>query len=173
MSSSDPDYVAPTSVTPTVSWVFRSPARIIAFGFGSGLLRPAPGTWGTALGWLLWVLVVSRFSDPVIGLILALSFAYGCWSCQRVGVELGRSDDGAMVWDEIVAFWLVLWLTPDSWVAQALAFLIFRGFDIVKPPPIHFFDARLKNGFGVMWDDLLAAAYSLLIIAILVRFEVL
>lgn len=159
-------------VRPTVSWVFHSPARIVAFGFGSGLLRPGPGTWGTALAWLLWVLVVSRFSDAAIGAILAISFAGGCWACQRVGKDLGRADDGGMVWDEVVAFWLVLWLTPDSWVAQLVAFAVFRAFDIIKPPPIHFFDARLKNGFGVMWDDLLAAAYSLLVIAILVRLEV-
>src|SRR3546814_7715192 len=78
-----------------------------------------------------------------------------------------------MVWDEIVAFWLVLWLTPDSLLAQLLAFIIFRLFDIIKPPPIHFFDGHFKNGFGVMWDDILAAAYSLLVIAVLVRFEVL
>lgn len=172
MAFIDPDHSPETPLKPTASWVFRSPARIVAFGFGSGLLRPGPGTWGTLLAWVLWVLVLSRFSDMAIAVMLGLSFAYGCWVCQRVGKELGRPDHGGMVWDEFVAFWMVLWLSPGGWAVQLLAFVLFRLFDIIKPPPIHFFDARLKNGFGVMWDDLLAAAYSLLIIAILVRLEV-
>jgi len=158
---------------PTLGWVFRSPYRAVAFGLGSGLLRPAPGTWGTALGWLLWVAVVSRLSDAGIAVVLLVSFAYGCWACHRVGKELGRPDDSAMVWDEIVAFWLVLWLMPQEFAVQAVAFVVFRLFDIIKPPPIRYFDKKLKNGLGVMWDDLLAAAYSLLVLAILVRLGVL
>jgi len=158
---------------PSLGWVFRSPSRAVAFGLGSGLLRPAPGTWGTALGWLLWVAVVSRLPDAGIATVLLFSFAYGCWACQRVGRELGRADDSAMVWDEIVAFWLVLWLMPEEPAVQALAFVLFRFFDIVKPPPIRYFDTKLKNGLGVMWDDILAAAYSLLVMAILVRLEIL
>ena len=74
-----------------------------------------------------------------------------------------------MVWDEMVAFWLVLWFTPDTLWAQAIAFGLFRLFDIVKPPPIRYFDARLKNGFGVMWDDIVAALYALLVLAVLQR----
>lgn len=160
-------------VQPTAAWVFRSAPRIISFGLGSGLLRPAPGTWGTLLAWVLWVVGVSRLPDAYIGILLLAAFALGCWTCHRVGKEMGRPDHGGMVWDEIVAFWLVLWLTPSGWWTQLLAFVIFRFFDIIKPPPIHFFDSRLKNGFGVMWDDIVAAAYSLLLIAVLVRFEVL
>lgn len=158
---------------PRLAWVLRTPYRAIAFGLGSGLLRPAPGTWGTALGWLLWVGVVSRLSDIGIAFTIALSFLYGCWACHRVGKELGRADDGAMVWDEIVAFWLVLWLIPSHLVAQAVAFVIFRFFDIVKPPPIRYFDRKLHNGFGVMWDDVIAAVYSLLVLFVLVRLEIL
>jgi len=162
-----------TAIQPTSAWVFRSPLRIVAFGLGSGLLRPASGTWGTLCGWLLWVLLVSRLPDTAIAAVLALGFALGCWACQRVGRELGAPDHGGMVWDEIVAFWLVLWLTPASGWAQLVAFVLFRAFDIVKPPPVHYFDRHFKNGFGVMLDDLLAAAYSLLVMAILVRFQLL
>lgn len=160
MATSTSEQSSAAPFRPKATWVFRAPARIIAFGFGSGLLRPGPGTWGTALAWVLWLWVVSRFSDAIIGLILVVSFAYGCWCCHRVGKAMGRADYGGMVWDEIVAFWLVLWLVPSSFQAQLTAFILFRAFDIVKPAPIHFFDARLKNGFGVMWDDIIAAGYS-------------
>jgi len=121
----------------------------------------------------LWAAVVSRLSDLGIAIVLLVSFVYGCWACHRVGKELGRADDGAMVWDEIVAFWLVLWLAPPELGAQALAFVIFRFFDIIKPPPIRYFDRKLKNGVGVMWDDILAAAYSLLVLGILISLEIL
>lgn len=160
--------VSPTTANPPVRWVFQNAWRIIAFGLGSGLLRPAPGTWGTLLAWLLWVLLLQGRPDPLIlGLLLA-AFALGCIACERAGRALGTPDHGGMVWDEIVAFWLVLWLTPDSLFAQAVAFLLFRTFDILKPQPVRYFDTRLKGGFGVMWDDIVAAAYSLLVMAVLV-----
>jgi len=149
--------------------MLRSPARIVAFGLGSGLLRPGPGTWGTLVGWLLWTLVVSRLHDGAVALVLVASFAYGCVICQRVGHELGQTDHGGMVWDEIVAIWLVLWLTPSGWLAQLAAVVLFRVFDIFKPPPVRWFDARIKNGFGVMLDDIIAAAYALLVLAVLTR----
>jgi phosphatidylglycerophosphatase A len=164
---------SPPRAVPTWSWMLRSPARIVAFGLGSGLLRPASGTWGTLLAWLLWALVLSRLSDAAVAIVLVLSYAYGCWCCQQVGREMGEPDSSRMVWDECVAFWLVLWLSPNSFWAQLAAFALFRFFDILKPPPIRYFDARLKHGFGVMFDDILAACYSLLAMAILVRLGVL
>ena len=88
-------------------------------------------------------------------------------ACGATGRALGVADHGAMVWDEVVAFALVLVFTPDGWLWQAGAFLLFRLFDILKPPPIHYFDRRLKSGFGVMFDDLLAAFYTLLVLALI------
>lgn len=161
--SSDP-------VNPPPRWVFQNVWRIIAFGFGSGLLRPAPGTWGTLFAWLLWVLLLQGRVDSVILGVLIVAFVIGCVACERTGRAMGVSDHGGMVWDEVVAFWLVLWFTPDSLAAQAVAFVLFRGFDIAKPQPVRYFDARLRGGFGVMLDDLLAAAYSLLVMALLVTF---
>lgn len=141
----------------------RSPARIIAFGFGSGLIRPAPGTWGTLAGWGAFVLLLEPLSLPLRLLAVGVAFALGIWACDRTGRDLGVADHGGMVWDEVAAIWLLLSLVPAGWMAQGAAFLLFRLFDIVKPPPIRQFDARLKNGFGVMLDDLLAALYVLLI----------
>lgn len=155
-------------IHPTARWVFQNIWRIIAFGFGSGLLRPAPGTWGTLFAWLVWVGLFESLNDTSVAFGLVIAFAVGCLACERTGRAMGVSDHGGMVWDEMVAFWLVLWLIPSTLAAQAVAFVLFRVFDIIKPPPIRYFDAHLKGGFGVMWDDLLAAAYSLLGMAILV-----
>jgi Phosphatidylglycerophosphatase A and related proteins len=162
----------PALLQPTPSWVFSNLWRIIAFGFGSGLLRPAPGTWGTLLAWLLWAVLLSRCPDIVVAAVLVLGFLVGCVACDRSGRALGQPDHGGMVWDEIIAFWLVLWLTPDYLVAQAIAFLVFRLFDIAKPQPVRYFDRHVKGGLGVMLDDLIAAAYSLLVMAILVTLGV-
>ncbi len=158
---------------PTLGWICRTPGRFIAFGFGSGLIRPASGTWGTLMAWLLWRIALPPVSNMALGLFIAFAFVYGCWVCHRVGKELGEPDHVGMVWDEVAAFWLVLWLTPATWMAQLVAFILFRVFDIVKPPPIKYFDAHLKGGIGVMWDDLLAAVYTLACMAILVRVGVL
>jgi phosphatidylglycerophosphatase A len=144
----------------------RSPARAIAFGFGSGLIRPAPGTWGTLAGWGAFILLLEPLSLPLRLLAVVVAFALGIWACDQTGRDLGVADHGGMVWDEVAAIWLVLSLVPAGWMAQGAAFLLFRLFDIVKPPPIRQFDARLKNGFGVMLDDLLAALYVLLLFAL-------
>ena len=92
-------------------------------------------------------------------------FWLGVWASAVTGRALGVADHGGMVWDETVAFLLVLFFVPATGYWQAFAFLAFRLFDIFKPPPIRYYDRVLKNGFGVMWDDLLAAGYTLLVIA--------
>lgn len=158
---------------PRPNWAFatQSSAHMIALGFGSGLMRPAPGTWGTIFGWVTFNYFLASLSSHTQGLIIALAFAIGVWACGVAGKALGVIDHGAWVWDEVVAFWLVLWLlpAPASFAAQAWAFVLFRLFDIVKPPPIRQFDAQMKNGFGVMWDDIVAAGYTLLVIALWIR----
>jgi len=158
----------PTPAQGTLRWVYASPPRLLAFGFGVGLLRPAPGTWGTLLAWGLWP-VLARLPDGWLLAMLVAGFALGAWACHSTGKALGQADHASMVWDEMLAFWLVLWLIPPVLSAQALAFGLFRAFDILKPPPIRTFDRRWKNGFGVMWDDLLAAAYTVLVMVVLYR----
>jgi phosphatidylglycerophosphatase A len=150
--------------------MLRRFSHIIAFGFGSGLIRPAPGTWGTLLAWVLWKPLTNGAPAPYIGAFLVLAFILGAWACQRTGRDLGVADHGGMVWDEMVAFWCVLWLIPESLMAQAFGFALFRLFDIFKPQPIKYFDRRFKNGFGVMWDDIVAAFYTVLVFALTMRF---
>ena len=154
---------------PTVKWVFSDPGRLMMFGLGSGLFRPGSGTWGTFAAWFLWVVAAPGASDLAIGIFLLAAFFYGCWASGVVGQALNAPDHVGIVWDEFVAFWLVLWLIPNTLPAQILGFILFRFFDVVKPPPIRQVDARLKGGLGVMADDLLAAGFTLLVMAILIR----
>ena len=96
-------------------------------------------------------------------------FFLGVWACGVTGRDLGVHDHGAMVWDEFVAFLLVLAIVPRELAWQAAAFVLFRAFDIIKPPPIRWIERRYTGGFGVMFDDLLAAGYALLALAIVKR----
>ena len=147
---------------PTRAFLLAHPAHLIALGFGSGLAPKAPGTVGTVLGLpLFWAITAISPDLPNQLILIAATFLLGIWACARTGRALGVADHGGMVWDEIVAFALVLLLTPPGWLWMLAAFALFRLFDIVKPWPIRFFDARLKNGFGVMFDDLLAAGYAI------------
>ncbi|MDP1929570.1 MAG: phosphatidylglycerophosphatase A [Thiobacillus sp.] len=154
-----------TTSRPDLKFLFAHPAHLIAFGFGSGLAPKAPGTVGTLLGWpLLWLIVAAVPDLPNQLILLMASFLLGIWACGKTGRALGVADHGGMVWDEIVAFALVLLFTPAGVVWAGIAFLLFRFFDIIKPWPIRLADRRLKNGFGVMFDDLLAAGYALAVI---------
>ena len=146
--------------------MLRHPAHVIALGAGSGLVPKAPGTAGTLLAFPLHWWISPHVSAQVWLGVLAFGFVLGMWACAHTGRALGAPDHGAMVWDEIVAFALVLFFTPQGALWQAFAFLAFRFFDVVKPQPIRYYDRRLHGGFGVMFDDLLAAAYTLLVLAV-------
>jgi phosphatidylglycerophosphatase A len=147
---------------PDFRFLLAHPAHLIAFGFGSGLAPKAPGTVGTLLGLPLFWLVTAAAPDlPKQLIVLFAAFLLGVWACGKSGRALGVADDGGMVWDEIVAFALVLLFTPAGGLWIVLAFALFRLFDILKPWPIRVADRRLKNGFGVMFDDLLAALYAI------------
>ena len=154
---------------PTARFTFGHPAHFIALGAGAGLSPWAPGTAGTLAAIPLWWLLHGEFEPLVLLGILAALYALGVWACGVTGRNLGVSDHGAMCWDEVVAFLLVLALVPDDPGWQAAAFFLFRAFDVVKPPPIRQLEMRFKGGFGVMFDDILAAGYTLLVLAIAKR----
>ena len=154
---------------PTARLLLSHPAHFISLGFGAGLSPWAPGTVGTLLGWALYPLIRTPVSEFVFLALLASFFLAGVLAAERTGRALGVPDHGGIVWDEMVAIWLVLAFTPPTLAWQAVAVALFRLFDISKPPPIRWADRALKGGFGVMVDDLLAAAYSLLALAVLVR----
>jgi len=157
-------------VAPTAKLLFAHPAHFIALGGGAGLSPTAPGTVGTLLAFPFFFLLQPYLTLwQWLGLLVTL-FAVGVWACEVTGKSLNalghHEDHGGMVWDEVVAFLLVLVFTPDDFTWQVFAFLLFRFFDIVKPQPIRHFDKTMKGGLGVMFDDILAAFYALLCLAV-------
>jgi len=154
-------------VKPGWRFLFSNPAHLLAFGFGSGLARRAPGTFGTLVAFPLYWYFAPQLSDDQFILMLIVAFAIGVWVCGETGKALGEADYGGIVWDEIVSFMLVLFFTPPGWYWSLLAFVLFRFFDIVKPPPIRHFDSNWHGGLGVMFDDLLAAGYALMCLALI------
>lgn len=166
-------------------FMLRHPAHVIALGFGSGLSPWAPGTVGTLWAWLAFLVLDRWLGDLAWGGVLLASFGVGWWACTRTACAMGRADPGAIVWDEVLAFWLVLWLvTPADWRSQLAAFVLFRFFDAVKPPPVRWADRAFKPaatspegagepapppgwraGFGILVDDLVAALCTLIVIA--------
>lgn len=167
---------------PTYRFVIAHPAHFVAFGFGSGLAPVAPGTVGTLFAWITYPLLrVFYMDDAQFFLFLGFMAVFGTWCVHLTGRHLGEHDHGGIVWDEILPFWAVLTFVPPMLVNsphglfflgsgfawQLAAFALFRLFDIVKPPPASYFDRRVANGFGVMMDDVVAAAYTLLSLATL------
>lgn len=162
----------PIAVRPSARFLLAHPAHFVALGFGAGLARKAPGTVGTAWAWLAF-LVLQRWLTPAqMGLLIAASTVVGWWACTLTARHMRVADPGSIVWDEVVAFWLVLWLAmPMGFWGQFCAFALFRFFDAVKPGPVGWADSLFKGlgwrgGWGILWDDLVAAFCTLLVIAL-------
>jgi len=152
--------------SPTAAFLFSHPAHFIALGFGAGLAPFAPGTFGTLVAIPIAMLFWTYLPDVAFGIAIIVFAVVGVWAAQVTGRNLGVADHQAIVWDEVVAFLLVLYLIGADAFLVGVAFFLFRFFDIAKPPPIRQLDKALKNGFGVMVDDLAAAGYTLLALAV-------
>jgi phosphatidylglycerophosphatase A len=155
---------------PTARFAFAHPAHVIALGLGTGLAPVAPGTVGTALAFPIFMLLDRWLDAPWFFAVIVAFFAIGVWACGRTGRDLGVADHGAMNWDEVVAMLLILLIIPDEWEWWLFAFFVFRFFDVLKPPPIRYIDSTMKGGLGVMFDDIVAAFYTLLVVAAVQRF---
>lgn len=146
---------------PSFKQLLQSPALMLGFGFGSGLAKKGPGTAGTLLGLLLFVPLLQWSETAAWAVFLAASLG-GIWICGRASELLGVHDHGGIVWDEFAGIWLVLLCLPQqTWQFWLMAFVLFRVFDILKPWPIRWVDARVEGGVGIMLDDLLAAGVSI------------
>lgn len=152
--------------------LLRHPGGWIAIGFGSGLSPLVPGTVGSACALLPW-LVLRELPLATYLLVVLAAFVLGVWACDRAEKILGAADHGALVWDEFVGQWLSLaplLVLAAPWWGVPLGFVLFRGFDIVKPWPIRWAERRLGGGLGVMADDLLAGAASAAVLWAILRF---
>ncbi len=153
-------------------FMWSHPAHVLAMGFGSGLSPKAPGTVGTLWAWASYELMTLFMTTSDIGLLIALSLPVGWWACTVTAQHMQVQDPSAIVWDEIVAFWLILWLwMPVGLWGQFVAFVLFRFFDAVKPGPVgwadrHFHGLGWRGGWGIMLDDLVAAFCTLLCISL-------
>jgi phosphatidylglycerophosphatase A len=165
----------------TVRFMFAHPAHLIALGFGSGLPRRAPGTFGTLWAWAAYLVMQLWLPHATIGWVILASLPIGWWACTVTARHMNVADPGNVVWDEVVAFWIVLWLVmPAGPLMQFLAFALFRIFDAVKRGPVGWADQLFKQkgatpetmrwpaaGFGILFDDLVAAFCTLLVIALI------
>src|SRR4051794_30348767 len=161
----------PAAIRPSARFMLSHPAHIIALGLGSGLSPVAPGTAGTLWAWLAWLFIPDLWSPAGMGLFLLAGLAVGWWACTVTASHMRVLDPGNIVWDEIIAFWIVLWLvTPAGFATQLVAFVLFRLFDAIKPGPVGWADSLFhgfgwRGGFGILFDDLVAAFCTLLVIA--------
>ena len=151
----------------TSRFMVSHPWHMLSLGFGSGLAPTAPGTVGTLFAWASFAAFSQYLSVIDWSILIVVGFFGGIGITGFTAKKLGIEDPSSIVWDEIVAFWLVLlMITPVDFVGQLWSFILFRFFDMVKPPPIRYFDRQLKGGFGIMFDDLVAAFFTLLVIAL-------
>ena len=162
----------PPVVRPGVGFLLRHPAHLMALGFGSGLSPVAPGTVGTLWAWVSFAVMQTVLTPAHIGWVIALGTLVGWWACTVTAAHMRVLDPGSIVWDEVLAFWLVLWLlAPADLSTQVIAFVLFRVFDAVKPGPVTWADQLFKTGgwrggFGILFDDFVAAFCVLLLFAL-------
>ncbi len=141
--------------------LLSNPFLMLGFGFGSGLVKKAPGTMGTLLGLLLFLPVLA-WSEWLAWTVLFLGALFGSLICGKASEWLQVHDHGGIVWDEFVGIWLVLILLPEqTFFYWFFAFMAFRVFDIWKPWPIGWIDQKVHGGFGIMLDDVLAALFAI------------
>lgn len=171
-SKARPSMSAAGIAHPSVKFMLQHPAHLIALGFGSGLPRVAPGTVGSLWAWLAYLVLALWLSPAQIGWLIAASIPVGWWACTVTARHMRVADPGHIVWDEVVAMWIVLWLCmPMGFWGQLICFALFRFFDAVKPQPVKWADRLFKGfgprgGWGIMWDDLVAAFCTLLVVAL-------
>jgi phosphatidylglycerophosphatase A len=169
---------APAPKRVSLRFMLAHPAHIVALGFGAGLSPKAPGTVGTLWAWASFLVIDRWLGGAPWGGLLAVGALIGWWACTVTARHVDIADPGAIVWDEVIAFWAVLWLVmPAGFLAQLIAFALFRYFDAAKPGPVAWADALFKRrrpaggigwaqGFGILFDDAVAALCALVVIAL-------
>lgn len=163
MSPTATQHKKKTPIVPPAS-LMRDPGHLCAFGFGSGLSPIMPGTMGSLIALpIVWLMLQTLDVYSYISVTI-IAFAIGIWLCQRTADALGVHDHGGIVWDEILGMMIACFALPDSLWAWFWAFLLFRIFDMAKPPPIRQIDRQVSGGFGIMIDDVIAGIFALVLL---------
>jgi len=144
----------------------RNPVHLLAFGFGSGAMPFAPGTFGTLVAVPIYLLMAPLALTAYL-VAVSLMFVVGIWLCERTSRDLGVHDHGGIVWDEIVGYLITMIMAPAGWLWLLLGFVLFRLFDIFKPWPINSIDRKVGGGLGIMLDDVVAGLFSLLVMQLI------
>lgn len=137
--------------------------------FGTGFCPFASGTAGT-LAAIPFYLVLARLSLPLYLVTLVAFFFFSCWVAGHAEEIFGQKDSGIIVIDEVIGYFITMTAVPVSWQSVAAGFVLFRFFDIAKIPPARFFDQKVKNGYGVVLDDVVAGIYACITLHLLLRF---
>lgn len=155
-------------MTQDVQFKLSNPIHFLALGFGSGLIKPAPGTWGTlsAVPLYLGLMMLMSSSSLLYFGVIVVSFIVGVYLCGQTAKDVGVHDHGAIVWDEIVGFFITMSFVPMTWSNVILGFVLFRIFDILKPWPIKLLDQHVHGGFGIMVDDVLAGVFACVLLVL-------
>lgn len=153
----------------TAKQILTDPVLFLAFGFGSGLAKTAPGTFGTLAAVPVYYLLTLTGTAGYTALTVLATVA-GCWLCGQAAEKLGEHDFGGIVWDEVAGFLITMWLIPPGWQNVILGFALFRFFDILKPWPIKVADRRVHGGLGIMLDDVLAGIFANILFWLWLRF---
>jgi phosphatidylglycerophosphatase A len=148
--------------------ILADPVLFLAFGFGSGLAKKAPGTCGTLAAIPLYLLI-AQSGSLIYSLVTLVVIIAGIWICDKAADKLGEHDFGGIVWDEIAGYLVTMWFIPFSWKALVLGFILFRFFDILKPWPIKWADRKVKGGFGIMLDDVLAGVFAKILLVLVLQ----
>lgn len=141
--------------------LLKHPLAWIALGFGSGLSKWAPGTVGSLLAAVLWWFLLADLPIWAQLLVIVIGFELGVYASNWMIANTGVKDPGYIVWDEFIGMWIALLLLPKTLMAFAIAFALFRLFDIVKRGPVGWADRRFTGGFGVMFDDVIAGLLAM------------
>jgi len=146
---------------------------LVATFFGAGRIQPGPGTWGSLAAILVWVVASKvtpeKWEPGILAGLIAAAVALGIPAATKLCRSSGIKDPQFVVIDEVAGQWITLLLAPVTWKTVAVGFILFRGFDIVKPPPVRQLE-RLPEGTGIVADDIAAGAYALAIMQLLLHF---
>lgn len=152
--------------------IWRNPIHFLACGLGSGASKFMPGTCGTLVAIPFYLAMQATLSQLAYLIVLIAAIIFGVWICTVTQKAAGISDPPAIVWDEMVGFWLAMWAAPNGWQWILAAFILFRMFDILKPWPIKWLQDKSPgpSGWGIIADDLMAGVYTWIIIQLVVLF---